>query len=889
MLEILINLTIVLTISISTILVLKRLFNKWMSPTLHVSIWLLIIPFIFISALPGLQIHSHISIRNFLPYAEEIAYHISDDPSESMSAKVEINNISINENAKQQNLNESTEVSPTEATSELAINPVSYVSIGSNKFEINKTVEVVILLVWFTGIVVIGFLEVSRYIRLCRELAQIPVCEEPEVLTLYDACRDKLNIKHKLPIKVGADSSMIVGFIKKTVCIKSETSNEELKYVLTHELCHYKLGDIWNNLAATAMLVLSWFNPIVHIAFHTFKRDIEIRCDNLAIETLGERKAYAEVLINSAVNQRGFIFASTSFLTGEKEIVTRIKRIADTTKPKLVLEVFVLISALFVVIACTTLPNATSTESVKLNDRYQIDVPLSWLDNMKMVTENHMTYENPDVQLPIGSKFFVDNNGHSYASIFIAEDVFTQEEWLKVTNHVSSDGTPYSYPGVEITDSFLDEHVDAAVERYFKKGYTDIRKKSLPKSGILGHEYKKFYLYEVEESILSSKGYSTKFYDIGAMLHSGTLVILAAKDGTIEDEEILTCIDSFRTSENDGIRGMQLSGIEEFQSIHKDVPRPTLSKKAYEKYVKQTLNEAFEWYVKRDVPVEKSIKDYKITKITEITEVYGLKEGEKPGKVDYYLDNARWDIIYPYAKAYRVTYELTPSDKRYYEGETDFEQIAVFTINNYVSPIYDGDGAMPKSHVSALPPYYAPADFYFLGFVDETESNYYGQDQEILYMLNQWFVSLNPMSDPNYQTDYVGDARSVAKIINSLPLHEYIDTTGGTFTEHSIILQTKTEPYGITINYNFNNKLTSVSNKIWFTPVDSQRQTILNMPINKYVANQLMHNINQLYSRIGNLDEITINAHYIDEASKMHVSNSTYTIHSTRDAFYGLN
>ena len=48
MLEILINSTVALTLSTLVILIIKKIFNKWMTPEWHVSVWMIFLPFILL-------------------------------------------------------------------------------------------------------------------------------------------------------------------------------------------------------------------------------------------------------------------------------------------------------------------------------------------------------------------------------------------------------------------------------------------------------------------------------------------------------------------------------------------------------------------------------------------------------------------------------------------------------------------------------------------------------------------------------------------------------------------------------------------------------------------------------------------------------------------------
>ena len=90
---------------------------------------------------------------------------------------------------------------------------------------------------------------------------------------------------------------------------------EELKYVLTHELVHVKRFDALIKLLAAAALCVHWFNPLVWAMYFLLNRDMEISCDEKVISFFGEgaKSPYAMLLINMAGNRRLLSPESVSF------------------------------------------------------------------------------------------------------------------------------------------------------------------------------------------------------------------------------------------------------------------------------------------------------------------------------------------------------------------------------------------------------------------------------------------------------------------------------------------------------------------------------------------------------------------------------------------------
>jgi len=67
-----------------------------------------------------------------------------------------------------------------------------------------------------------------------------------------------------------------------------------------HEQAHLRRGDPWVNLAVALLRVLSWFNPLVHLAARCFRNDQELACDQRVLARHpGARRAYGEAMFNT--------------------------------------------------------------------------------------------------------------------------------------------------------------------------------------------------------------------------------------------------------------------------------------------------------------------------------------------------------------------------------------------------------------------------------------------------------------------------------------------------------------------------------------------------------------------------------------------------------------
>ena len=81
-----------------------------------------------------------------------------------------------------------------------------------------------------------------------------------------------MKIRGHVRLRTGADSTMLaLAGGGPTVFIEDEYEGEELKFVLAHELTHYRHGDLIWNLAAALIICLLWWNPVIWIAFRRFR------------------------------------------------------------------------------------------------------------------------------------------------------------------------------------------------------------------------------------------------------------------------------------------------------------------------------------------------------------------------------------------------------------------------------------------------------------------------------------------------------------------------------------------------------------------------------------------------------------------------------------------
>ncbi|MDO5096792.1 MAG: M56 family metallopeptidase [Peptostreptococcaceae bacterium] len=154
-----------------------------------------------------------------------------------------------------------------------------------------------VLLLLFVGAV---------YLKYCIRFNDSKVFENE----LCDEILEKENLRRKVVVKTtnNIKSPLTYGIIKPVILLPTNIikySNEELEFILLHELTHIKNFDQLYKIFLILILCIHWFNPLVWIMCFVANKDIELLCDaSVVMKTHNLRKReYAYMLITMADNK----------------------------------------------------------------------------------------------------------------------------------------------------------------------------------------------------------------------------------------------------------------------------------------------------------------------------------------------------------------------------------------------------------------------------------------------------------------------------------------------------------------------------------------------------------------------------------------------------------
>lgn len=174
----------------------------------------------------------------------------------------------------------------------------------------NETVNLlnyvdVIFFIWLFGFTYVIFKNIYKQIMFYKKMRNITYkVTDSNILNCLEEEKEHLNIKRDIEIvKVdGLSSPALIKVLNSKIIIPNkEYDKKQLKWILRHELTHFKRKDNLFKLLFMVACAIHWFNPLIKILKVYFNEQCELSCDEKVIKRLNTNdvKDYALVLINT--------------------------------------------------------------------------------------------------------------------------------------------------------------------------------------------------------------------------------------------------------------------------------------------------------------------------------------------------------------------------------------------------------------------------------------------------------------------------------------------------------------------------------------------------------------------------------------------------------------
>lgn len=203
--------------------------------------------------------------------------------------------------------------------------------------------------IWLVGVIAMAIFVIRSRSRLNSIKKSALPLQNKVIHTLYHSCLTEMNIKKYIPIYSTAflKSPVIVGLFKPCIYLPihliSDFDAGDMRYMLLHELQHYRHKDALAGFFMNLFSILYWCNPFVWYAWKEMRIERELACDASVLKLLkeSEYEEYGNTLINFAAKvshtSLPFAFAFENHAVGisgsMKQMRRRILNISSYKKP----------------------------------------------------------------------------------------------------------------------------------------------------------------------------------------------------------------------------------------------------------------------------------------------------------------------------------------------------------------------------------------------------------------------------------------------------------------------------------------------------------------------------------------------------------------------------
>ncbi|HHV17740.1 MAG TPA: hypothetical protein GXZ27_02630, partial [Thermoanaerobacterales bacterium] len=373
------------TVVVLLILFLKKVFKDKFTPRFHYILWVLVLIRLLIPYAP----ESNLSLFNILPNnTQNLSFKITIPKSKEIQplATKQVSNV---------NKTHTNFIEDTEYTNHKNLLPQDKLAESKEPTLKDQNTNIfqrslkLLSCIWAIGVLLMTLSILIAALKFRKDAKSFDKIKCPNTTYILNNCKEKLKLSKSVELFCGNDynSPFIFGVLKPGIYlprhILTKVNNEELSYILLHELSHYKRGGLLYNLLSTVAITLHWFNPIMWFAMKQMKADIEYACDSYVLENLEDSDSvhYGMTIIKLSSmifkpDHNKMLYAH--FHEGKGQIERRIVLIKMFKKGSYKLSAIALI--FFIVLGTCTLTNAQTdidkvatlepTESIKIEQFY---------------------------------------------------------------------------------------------------------------------------------------------------------------------------------------------------------------------------------------------------------------------------------------------------------------------------------------------------------------------------------------------------------------------------------------------------------------------------------------------------------------------------------------
>lgn len=306
---------------------------------------------------------------------------------------------------------------------------------------------------WICSLSIIIFYKAISFSRFHRKISQ-NLLSDSQVMKTVEMLSKEMKLQRKVTVYENslASSPFTYGTFHPSIVLTSVSDKTNLPLIIRHELQHVKSHDFLFRQLAFLVLILHCYNPFVYFFFREVIEVQELACDENVMKYLSreEQRCYGYLLIMTATKEHSEVKSRITLMFSKNNRIflkKRVKRIGVFVKPKVVLNIPIIIFMMF--ISCIPVfaynPPTADLRSVPWTGFFDPaeGAQVSVFDNGNEI--EYLSYQDEDI-IPPEEKYF------KYA------DAFFITENGEVIILESTDAQPHTTCSHTFEDGILNRH-----------------------------------------------------------------------------------------------------------------------------------------------------------------------------------------------------------------------------------------------------------------------------------------------------------------------------------------------------------------------------------------------------------------------------------------------
>ena len=236
-----------------------------------------------------------------------------------------------------------------------------------------------LITIWLTGvfIFVVTTIICNYKLKFIKKSVRLP--KNSKIEKIFEKCKMELGITTDIilgetdMIQVPMTTGVFKSYVILPAKITGQLSVNEIKYILLHELSHYKSKDVLINYIMCIFQIIYWFNPLIWAAFKQMRTEREIACDISVLKRLDKSDYinYGKMIINfiEKLSYPSYLSVTTNMSGSKQQIKKRIEKIAEFTTESKKLKIKSI--CIFMIVSCFVLSQVPNISGIYYNsDKY---------------------------------------------------------------------------------------------------------------------------------------------------------------------------------------------------------------------------------------------------------------------------------------------------------------------------------------------------------------------------------------------------------------------------------------------------------------------------------------------------------------------------------------